>query len=473
MLGDGRTPAANVAAMLTATGGTLACGAASCPMTTDAQGMVSTVVTPLVAGTVLLSASSGGGSAGASFTAVVLPPDGLSLVSVPVSGGYVGTVASGTFTVKVALGDGTVGAGEVVTLTVAGGTIGACGATSCVVRADAAGMVATTVMPTRTGLVALTAAAGGGSVSGSFTVVAAPVDVLTVLSSPANGAYVGDVAATPLRVQVTLGDGAAAAGATVTLTATGAILGACAAASCIVTADGAGTVTTTVTPSSAGLVGLRASAGGGVVTASLTAVNHVQAVTMVQPVEYVAAGAVVNWTPQAIATVDSIPVAVAFNWTGGPGIAIGPNGVVIGPLPAGGSASGSVCAWSNVCTPFFSVVVDEAAWQIMAVSGDGQTLPVGGAFNPLVARVVDGAGHGVAGVPVTVHQVVNGYVSCPGTGRCPVGPQLGASTATVSSDADGLVSVVPLVFAGVAETTAMVLTAGDNGFFSTNLSMAP
>jgi len=86
---------------------------------------------------------------------------------------------------------------------------------------------------------------------------------------------------------------------------------------------------------------------------------------------------------------------------------------------------------------------------------------------------VDAAGHGVAGVSVSVHQMANGYVTCPAMGRCPVGPVLGSAESVVVSDADGLVSVVPLVVSGTGETTGMVLTAGENGFLATSVSLVP
>jgi len=267
MLGDG-TVGAGAAVTLTASNAVLgACGAALCAVTADGAGLVSTTVTPVGAGVAGLTAAAGGGAVTASFTTSTVPPDALTVMSVPANGGYVGSVAAGVFRVKVMLGDGAVGTGVPVTLTATGGTLGVCGAASCGVMSDASGYVASAVTPSVAGMVGLTAAAGGGMAAASFTAIPVPPDGLTVMSAPGNGGYVGRVAAVPFAVKVLLGDGAVGAGVAVTLTASGGTLGVCGARSCVVTADGVGMVSTTVTPIVAGLVGLTAAAGGGTVSA--------------------------------------------------------------------------------------------------------------------------------------------------------------------------------------------------------------
>jgi len=70
--GDGVTPVVGEVVTFTATTGTVqfaACGAASCTVNTDANGMASTLVTPLSAGMVTLQAVGVDGTAVASFTA--------------------------------------------------------------------------------------------------------------------------------------------------------------------------------------------------------------------------------------------------------------------------------------------------------------------------------------------------------------------------------------------------------------------
>jgi hypothetical protein len=478
--------ATGVAVTVTAAGGTLgACGVASCVLVTDATGSVGTTVTPAAVGTVGLTAAAGGGTVATSFTVVALPADGLRVTSLPANGSYVGAVAGVPFGVSVSQWNGAA-AGVAVTLTASGGTLGVCGLASCVVTADSSGAVSSTVTPSGVGSVGLTAAAGGGRVSASFLAVAAPVDVLRVVSAPANGSFVGSVTGAPFAVRVLLGDGVtAAAGAAVTLTVSGGALG-CGGGSCVLVADGTGLVSTAVTPLAAGSVVLGAAAGGGVASASFTAANHVRTVTVAQAMEYVAAGARVAWSPEVTVVQDGVAMAgVTVAWTAGAGMTVGAGSSVtdgsgnaaiagvVGPMGVGQGSAGTACAWGTVCASFGAVVVDAAQWQVVIVSGAGQTVTLGGVLQPLVVQVVDGAGHGVAGAAVQVEQVANGWVVCPATGRCPVGPGLGSVSGALVSDVHGLVTIVPLVVGGTAEVTQVAVVAGTSGFATAEESVAP
>ena len=93
----------------------------------------------------------------------------------------------------------------------------------------------------------MTATDGPLAISVSFKVYAQP-DALQVVSGPADGAYEGGPAAVPFTVRVTAPGGASVAGHTVTVSVTAgtATLAACGAASCVLTVDGTGTVSTMV-----------------------------------------------------------------------------------------------------------------------------------------------------------------------------------------------------------------------------------
>ncbi len=70
---DGVTPLAGVPVSFAVTGGQARfdlCGAAACTIVTDSQGRISTTVTPLAAGAIQVTASSGIGTVSASFTAL-------------------------------------------------------------------------------------------------------------------------------------------------------------------------------------------------------------------------------------------------------------------------------------------------------------------------------------------------------------------------------------------------------------------
>jgi hypothetical protein len=127
-----------------------------------------------------------------------------------------------------------------------------------------------------------------------------------------------------------------------------------------------------------------------------------------------------------------------------------------------------------VCASFAVVGVDASAWRLVVVSGAGQALAVGGTFAPVVAMVTDGGGNPVAGAPVAVHQTVNAAeMACPGRGPCPIAPVLAAGIGTAVSDANGLVSVVPMQLAGTAEVTNIAVATGTQGFVALSLQQGP
>ena len=246
-------------------------GASSCTVQTDASGRISTLVTPLAAGTITLVVSEIGAtpavSQAATFTAFV-PSDVLQLTSAPTSGGLPGVTASAPFAVQLLQPNGlTAMVNRAVLLSVGSGSaaLGACGGgTSCTVQTDASGTVSTLVTPMASGTVSLVATEVGAtpavSQSATFTVSALP-DTMRLLSGPASGGYPGSPESTPFSVQILLGSGAVASNKSVTLSVLSgsASFAACSGgATCVVQADASGTMTTLVTPLTSGSVTLLA-----------------------------------------------------------------------------------------------------------------------------------------------------------------------------------------------------------------------
>jgi hypothetical protein len=208
---------------------------------------------------------------------------------------------------------------------------------------------------------------------------------------------------------------------------------------------------------------------------------------MLQPEEYIAAGATVAWTPQVSVAQNGAPAAGAtVAWTASGGMTVSPASglvsalgvaqipAVAGPLAAGAQAAGQACAWTNVCASFTAQGVSASAWRLAVLSGAGQSVTVKGTFAPVVVIVTDGSGDPVAGAPVSVHQtVVAAEMPCPVRGPCPVAPVLASSIATTVSDENGLVSVVPMQLAGVAEGTNVAVATGMQGFASLSLQQGP
>ena len=389
------------------TNGTLAaCNASSCVLTSDVQGLVSSGVTPQSAGTVSLVASDGSVSVSAFFSAKS-KPDMLAITSTPANGALVGDVAALPFTVQVTAGDGSAGTGRSVTVSVTNGTLAACAASSCVLISDAQGMVSTGVTAQSAGTVGLVASDGSVSVSGSFTARAKP-DTLAIISTPANGALVGDVAALPFTVQVTAGDGSAGAGRSVTVSVTNGSLAACSAGSCVLTADANGTVSSGVIPSSAGTVTLSASEASVVVTASFFAAAKPDELAIVSaPPAQAYVGDTVAARLRVLLADGVTPAAgktLAFALTGGSGSGSATLGGCAGtPCTAVSDAAGYVAiTLTAVAEGTVTVTVNEPA-------GGSNTVELSFAAQPRpdsMVLVSAPAGSGLVGDPMAVAFVV-------------------------------------------------------------------
>ena len=91
----------------------------------------------------------------------------------------------------------------------------------------------------------------------------------------------------------------------------------------------------------------------------------------------------------------------------------------------------------------------------------------------MVLRVVDAAGHPVAGASVALYQAVTGWQPPCTTCRCAAAPMYGKATASVMSDDDGMVTVTPLQYANTAAVTKITASAGTQGSITVTLKKAP
>jgi hypothetical protein len=148
--------------------------------------------------------------------------------------------------------------------------------------------------------------------------------------------------------------------------------------------------------------------------------------------------------------------------------------VTVGPLAAGAQALLSGCAWTTVCATFTTQGVDPAEFQLVTISGAGQTVSANGTLGPVIAQVLDRAFHPVAGAVVQIYQTVNAWqLTCPDRGRCPIPPVLASSQSTATSDAYGLVTITPQQLSGSAETTNLAAATGTQGFLSLTFEKQP
>ena len=287
MLGsDGTKPEAGEVVIFSATNATFsACGLATCSITTDAQGMAASGVTPLAAGAVSLRASAGVATQSVTFSAeskavslaIVLAPTG----SVPV-----GRVATPVFEVQLLDAQNKGIAGRAINFSVGPGlagssdsasssgssstgsaTFGPCNATPCSVTTNASGQAQVTVQAAVAGTMTLTASDGNLTRTASFEATANPT-VLTLTQVPAASSYVQATAGT-LQARLTQSDGTPITQAPVQMSApVGAIFTQCGSNTCVLDTDGQGYASSNVTSTATGTYPLTATYGSA--TASTT-----------------------------------------------------------------------------------------------------------------------------------------------------------------------------------------------------------
>jgi hypothetical protein len=145
--------------------------AGSCTVVTNATGLATTAVTPLVSGLVTLLAAGDTTQATASFAAVD-PPNVVTLVSGPSGVVFVGDTAAVAFAVRVtkAIGGAPV-AGATVVFSEGGASVtyGVCGAASCTMLTDVTGSASTTMTMQAAGVAQLVAASGVNSATATVT----------------------------------------------------------------------------------------------------------------------------------------------------------------------------------------------------------------------------------------------------------------------------------------------------------------
>ncbi len=466
MASDGVTPVANETVTFAVTTGYAtfgACGAVSCAVKTNAQGVASTTVTPTTLGTVAMSASTSLLSVVASMT-VIAAPDVMTLVSAPTGVGTVGAAAATAFAVRVTAGDGvTARVGQTVTMTSGNGgaRLEACGAVTCSLKTDATGVVATMVTPLVSGLTPLTATGAVGTVTAS---VRAAAETMAVVSAPAGVVTVGTTPATMFAVKVVGGDGATAvAGEAVVFSAMGGGVRftTCGGTTCTVLTNAQGVAASAVMASVSGAVVLNAAAASGNVTAGFTAgVETMSVVSAPMGSVTVGTAAATSFAVRLIAADGVTPVAgeaVTFATTAGT--------AVLSPCGAAGctvATDARGLAQISV-TPLAAGVVT-----VVATSSTGSaTATVAGMALPDVLQVVQGL----------AARVYAGDVQQPGVGvrlvladgRTPVAGQAvtfavsagaavmgvcGAASCTVMTDANGLATTA------VTATAAGALTIG-------------
>ncbi len=275
LAGDGVTPAAGEAVLLSVAAGSaqLGCGASTCSMTTDARGMATTTVLPLAAGAVTLQAVDGAMSQAASFTALA-QVGSVQILNAP--SGSVAVQAGSQWMSAQALMPGGAGASGVPMSfsAIPAGAVrfGACAATACTVATNGGGVAATGLTPLIAGPVQLVVTAGSATATASFTAVA-NANVLVMTTAPSGTSYVGSPTPAALSARLFASDGVTPLfGRTLVFSApAGVLLDACGASTCTLSTTFS-TVGTAVIPQIAGTFTVQVTDGVSVQTATFTAV---------------------------------------------------------------------------------------------------------------------------------------------------------------------------------------------------------
>jgi hypothetical protein len=415
------------------------------------------------------------------YEAQVLYADSVSPARVPVTGGPV-TISGTGFSQSLAV------------------TIGNQAATPLAVDA---GQMILALPPQSDGAqsIAITNAANGASstMTNVLTYGAAATDELLLIEGNNPQTPVGTQATNPVAVQVVASDGVTpVAGATIAWTTTSGVqLSACSGTtSCSVTTDESGYASTMLTPTATGPSTITATLAPGAyssarsVSATLSATESLRNIGVLTPFLWIAQGSTVsvpltatvlgNGTPVPNATVDFI-LASGSATLSAPSATTNSNGVASVTLSLTQFAAevqvNACVAPANVpCVQIFANPVPLSQLNLQPVAGEGQ-ISTGQPFQPIVVRLVDSASppHPVQDSPVSFQTIVMRPAS---GGSSPSNPSmpiiLGVSQSTVSSDVNGLASIVPSAagFAGPLEVDVSI-TAGTSAALSDPLQLLP
>jgi hypothetical protein len=334
-------------------------------------------------------------------------------------------------------------------------------------------------------------------VSGAFSIMtgvltfgAASTDEILLLQGGNPQTPVGTEATNPVIVRVVASDGVTAVnGATVGWTTTnGAALAACGgASSCSVVSDESGIASTSVTPAATGVATITATLAPGVynpsqsVSGTLSATMSSLDIGVTTPYLWVASGATVSVPITARVLSTGVPqsgMTVNFRIAQGSGSLSSATAVTsstgyasvtltLTNFTANVQLTACVAPGNSPCQTVYGNAVAAGLLNLQAVAGAGQVV-TGQAFQPLVVRVTDSSTppNPILGASVLFQSTVqrpagSDLALIPGD---PTNTQTGmpvilsASQSSVTSDANGLASLVPTVgsFTGVLEVAIQV-----------------
>lgn len=310
-----------------------------------------------------------------------------------------------------------------------------------------------------------------------------PDDRVFVSGSNAN-TLVGTTAVNPLRVRVTASDGVtpiSGAAVALAISPTSSQIIACAASSCTLSTDGNGEIQAFIAVKAAGVNTLTASLPGGQVASGTIVGSSSAGLAALTPARRIVMGSstVQTLTTRLVNAGNGTPgQTITYTLTSGSGAlssgtavtdASGFAGVNLSITGISSVTVVAACAASLPCVTFSVQPVAASNIQLQKISGDGQMIAVGQTFQPITFRVTDSSTppNPLNGVTVSVLGSVfaNASADCSLEGECHPAMQhpLAGFSATLSSDANGIVTYTPVVQpAWGAVQVGMIATAGAN-----------
>ncbi len=317
-------------------------------------------------------------------------------------------------------------------------------------------------------------------------------DRIRIVTAPVNAVHIG--VPLPFTVQTLVTGGTVpAVGVIVTYTVTeGKALLGCGQNACTATTGGDGLATITVTPEGTVLTVVTASmANGASVTTEFMGATP-PAITALSGTLYLAAGAVFDWTPQAIVLSKGVPYpGQTVTWSAGSGTAVASattisdaNGmawtqVTAGPLAGASATTVNACLaggipGGNGCATLDVASVDPSTAGLIAISGTSQILAVGDALASVVLQVVDSSGDAMAGAQVTFYETLRQWTPpCPTQGSCPAAPVLATQSVQATSDSGGVVRLDPLTDGTVPTQLDVLAVTGNTATMAISIDRHP
>jgi hypothetical protein len=208
------------------------------------------------------------------------------------------------------------------------------------------------------------------------------------------------------------------------------------------------------------------------------------------PKLWVAAGATVTWTVEALALDNGVSasgqtviwqkIGSGITAESSAAVLTNANGIAalaltVGPLTEGQTVTATACLnGTSQCVTYTAFGARSENATLEAVSGTSQSLAVSGTPSQITLRVLDTGGNPMAGATVALYQALYAWAPpCPAHGRCAQSELLANGSATATSAVDGSVTFSPAVIRNVATDLLGQAVTGNTGSVNIAIEHGP